>query len=59
VDSIIHILNNWGLSITFPGALQTEQNFPQLGEIEEAKDFFGRDLAWVSRVVRLRIDKSW
>ena len=59
VDSIIHTLNKWGLSITFPGALQTEQNFPQLGEIEEAKDFLGRDLAWVSRVVRLRIDKSW
>ena len=42
-----------------PSALQTEQNFPQLGEIEEAKDLLGRDLAWVSRVVRLRIDKSW
>ena len=59
MDSIIHVLNNWGLSITLPGALQTEQNFPQLGEIEEAKDFLGRDLAWVLRVVRLRIDKSW
>ena len=43
MDSIIHILNNWGLSITFPGALQTEQNFPQLSEIEEAKDFLGWD----------------
>ena len=59
VDSIIHTLNKWGLSITFPGALQTEQNFSQLGEIEEAKDFLGRDLGWVLRVVRLRIDKSW
>ena len=59
VDSIIHTLNKWGLSITFPSALQTERNFPQLGEIEEAKDFLGRDLAWVSRVVRLRINKSW
>ena len=38
---------------------KAEQNFPQLGEIEEAKDFLGRDLGWVLRVVRLRIDKSW